>query len=78
MQELTLDDIRLARERIASTARRTPFEHSRWLSDEHGKNVFLKLEGVPELESFAKENEEEPARETGSSHGWDLFSSFSK
>src|ERR1043165_5776556 len=44
MQELTLDDIRLARERIASTARRTPLEHSRWLSDEHGKNVFLKLE----------------------------------
>jgi len=44
MQDLTLDDIRLARERIASTARRTPLEDSRWLSVEHGKNVFLKLE----------------------------------
>lgn len=44
MHELTLDDIRLARARIASTARRTPLEHSRWLSEEYRKNVFLKLE----------------------------------
>ena len=43
-QELTIADIRQARERIASTARRTPLERSRWLSAEHGREVFLKLE----------------------------------
>src|SRR5258705_6783377 len=43
-QELTIADIRHARERIASTARRTPLERSRWLSAEHGRDVFLKLE----------------------------------
>ena len=43
-QELTIADIRQARERIASTARRTPLERSRWLSAEHGRDVFLKLE----------------------------------
>lgn len=43
-QELTIADIRQARERIASTARRTPLERSRWLSAEHGQDVFLKLE----------------------------------
>jgi threonine dehydratase len=43
-QELTIADIRQARERIGSTARRTPLERSRWLSAEHGREVFLKLE----------------------------------
>jgi len=43
-QELTIADIRHARERISSTARRTPLERSRWLSAEHGRDVFLKLE----------------------------------
>jgi threonine dehydratase len=43
-QELTIADISKARERIASTARRTPLERSRWLSAEHGRDVFLKLE----------------------------------
>ena len=43
-QELTIADIRQARERITSTARRTPLERSRWLSAEHGRDVFLKLE----------------------------------
>ncbi len=42
--EPTIDDIRLAGERISSTARRTPLEHSRWLSAEHGRDVLLKLE----------------------------------
>jgi len=42
--ELTIADIRQARERIASTARRTPLERSRRLSGEHGRDVFLKLE----------------------------------
>ena len=43
-QQVTLDRIKGARTRIASTARRTPLERSRWLSDEHGRDVFLKLE----------------------------------
>jgi threonine dehydratase len=41
---VTIDDIRCARERIASTARRTPLERSRWLSDGLERDVFLKLE----------------------------------
>ena len=42
-------------------------------------SVFLALEGLPELESFAKSRDEEPAPppETKSG-GWDLFSSFSR
>ena len=43
-QQVTLDRIRRARTRIASTARPTPLERSRWLSDGHGRDVFLKLE----------------------------------
>lgn len=43
-QELTIRDIEEARRRIASVARRTPLEHSRWLSAEHGCDVYLKLE----------------------------------
>jgi threonine dehydratase len=39
-----IDDIRSARERIASTAIRTPLAHSRWLSEEQRRDVFLKLE----------------------------------
>jgi len=36
--------------------------------------VFLSLEGIPELESFAKVNEDWAAPETKKSRGWDLFS----
>lgn len=43
-QQVMLDRIRRARARIASTARHTPLERSRWLSDEQGRDVFLKLE----------------------------------
>jgi len=43
-KDLTIEDIRQARERIASTAIRTPLSHSRWLSQELQRNVFLKLE----------------------------------
>ena len=43
-QELSLDDVRRARERIGSTARRTPVDYSRWLSAELGRDVFFKLE----------------------------------
>lgn len=42
--EITIDDIKRARDRIATMARRTPLERSRWLSVEHGRDVFLKLE----------------------------------
>jgi threonine dehydratase len=42
--DVTIDDIRRARERIASAAIRTPLAHSRWLSDELRRDVFLKLE----------------------------------
>lgn len=43
-QELTINDIRRAGGRIASVARRTPLKLSRWLSLEHGCDVYLKLE----------------------------------
>lgn len=41
---VTLDRIRRAAERIASIARHTPLERSRWLSAELGRDVYLKLE----------------------------------
>lgn len=41
-------------------------------------NVFLKLEGLPELESFAKSEPDEPVEEPRPAHAWDMFSSFSK
>src|SRR5689334_3754927 len=40
-------------------------------------NVLLKLDGLPELESFAKPVDDEPAPEPKSNHKWDMFSSFS-
>jgi len=43
-KDLTIEDIRQARERIASIAFRTPLAHSRWLSEELQRDVFLKLE----------------------------------
>ena len=42
--QVTLDDIRLAAERIKSTVRRTPLERSRRLSSELKADVWLKLE----------------------------------
>jgi threonine dehydratase len=45
-QELTIADIRRARERLVSTVRRTPLERSRWLSAESGRDVFLKLDAI--------------------------------
>jgi len=51
-QELTIDDITQARERIDSVARRTPLERSRWLSAELGREVFLKLECLQTTGSF--------------------------
>jgi len=39
-------------------------------------NVFLKLDGLPELESFAKSEPDEPAEAPRPTHAWDMFSSF--
>jgi threonine dehydratase len=44
IQVLTIEDAKRAQERIASIARRTPLERSRWLSERHKRDVFLKLE----------------------------------
>lgn len=52
MVGITLKDILQARTRIAGIARRTPLEHSRWLSAEHGREVLLKLECLQVTGSF--------------------------
>ncbi|HJY30649.1 MAG TPA: HD domain-containing phosphohydrolase [Pyrinomonadaceae bacterium] len=39
-------------------------------------NVFLKLDGLPELESFAKTEPDEPVEEPRPAQAWDMFSSF--
>ena len=39
-------------------------------------NVFLKLDGLPELESFAKSEPDEPVEAPRPTHAWDMFSSF--
>lgn len=49
---VTIDDIRLARERIKEVARRTPLERSRWLSAKHERVVHLKLECLQLTGSF--------------------------
>jgi HD-GYP domain-containing protein (c-di-GMP phosphodiesterase class II) len=43
-------------------------------------SAFLSLDAMPELESFAKVEQDEPAPETveNKGHVWDLFSSYSK
>jgi threonine dehydratase len=43
-QETAIEDVKRAQERIVSTSRRTPLERSRWLSEQHKRDVFLKLE----------------------------------
>ena len=50
--QVTLDDVRRAAERIKTTARRTPLERSRWLSEELGADVWLKLECLQLTGSF--------------------------
>ncbi|MFL6212448.1 MAG: threonine/serine dehydratase [Blastocatellia bacterium] len=52
MNQVTLNDIRRAAERIKTTARRTPLERSRWLSDEFDADVWLKLECLQLTGSF--------------------------
>lgn len=52
MQEPTLADIQGAEQRIAPFIQRTPLEHSRRLSDETRRQVFLKLECFQTTGSF--------------------------
>jgi len=52
MKQPTLNDIQQARARIASLARRTPLERSRWLSTELQCDVRLKLECLQATGSF--------------------------
>jgi threonine dehydratase len=52
MVEITFKDIDQARTRIGGIARRTPLEHSRWLSRESGRHVSLKLECLQVTGSF--------------------------
>jgi threonine dehydratase len=51
-EQLTIEDISLARDRIAAVARRTPLERSRWLSARHGSGVHVKLECLQLTGSF--------------------------
>src|SRR5882672_6475150 len=49
---ISLDDIRAAAGRIAGSVERTPFVHSRTLSQLTGAQVFLKLENLQFTASF--------------------------
>jgi len=50
--DVTMHDIYLARQRIASVARRTPLVHSSPLIERVGSSVYLKLENLQETGSF--------------------------
>jgi threonine dehydratase len=50
--DLTIKQIEQARERIRGVAQRAPLEHSRWLTDELGRDVWLKLECFQPTGSF--------------------------
>ena len=50
--DVTISDIQQARERVSSIVRRTPLEHSRWLTDELKRDVFVKLECFQVTGSF--------------------------
>ena len=50
--DITLQDILAARDRIGGVARRTPLEHSVWLSELCGHDVYLKLECWQRTRSF--------------------------
>ena len=52
MINLTIADVRQAVDRIRGVVRRTPLEHSRWLSRETGSEVSLKLECFQVTGSF--------------------------
>lgn len=50
--DVTMRDIYLARQMIASFAKRTPLIHSPWLTEHGGGSVYLKLENLQETGSF--------------------------
>jgi threonine dehydratase len=50
--DVTMLDVYLARQRIASIARRTPLVHSPLLAERVGSSVYLKLESLQETGSF--------------------------
>ncbi len=50
--DVTMLDVYLARQRIASIARRTPLVHSPLLTESVGSSVYLKLESLQETGSF--------------------------
>ena len=52
VHDLTMRDIYLARERIASLARKTPLVNSAFLGERVGASVYLKLENLQETGSF--------------------------
>lgn len=52
MNPITIDDVNEARRRITQVVRRTPLERSRWLSNETGCDVLLKLECFQVTGSF--------------------------
>ena len=52
VHDVTMRDIYLARQMIASFAKRTPLIHSPWLTEQSGGSVYLKLENLQETGSF--------------------------
>lgn len=60
----------------AEAARRELIDRAGIEFDPSVVNVLLKLDGLPELESFAKRFHEEPLQETSSDQKWNMFSSF--
>ena len=61
----------------AEAARRELIDRAGIEFDPNIVNVFLKLDGLPELESFAKSDTDERIEEPQANHKWDMFSSFS-
>jgi len=61
----------------AEAARRELIDRAGIEFDPNVVSVFLKLDGLPELESFAKSDTDGPVEEIQASHKWDMFSSYS-
>ena len=63
----------------AEAARRELIDRAGIEFDPSVVNVLLKLEGLPELESFAKPEQDEPSEQPPATQGrgWNMFSSFS-
>lgn len=73
------DDRPFRKAMTAEAARRVLIDGAGIEFDPAVVNVFLSLDSFPELESFAKTEEEQPAAEPEKqSRSWDLFGSFSK